>query len=57
MYQVIQIRINDESGIETGQFLQLLAPELQKANNLIVKRRVLEVLASLSDFDALKSNQ
>jgi hypothetical protein len=56
MYQVIEIRLNDESGIETEKFLQLLAPELQKAKNLIVKRRVLQLLATISDFEAIKGN-
>lgn len=58
MYQVIEIRLNDESGIETDKFLTMLAPELQRpSHNLIVKHRVLHLLASLSDYDALKSNQ
>jgi hypothetical protein len=57
MYQVIEIRINDETGIETDKFLTLLAPELSRpSHNLIVKHRVLQLLASLSDYEALKTN-
>lgn len=41
MLQLVEIRLNDEDGIDSTQFLGLLAPELQKPGNFIVKRKVL----------------
>ena len=53
---MIEIRINDERGIDSGEFLQLLAPDLQQTNNLIVKRKILQLLAQVSDFESIKDN-
>lgn len=50
---MIEIRIHDESGIDSLQFLSLIEPELKLQDNLIVKKSMINLLSKVSDFDQL----
>ncbi len=52
---MLEIRVNDESGIDSVHFLSLIEPELRLPNNLILKKSMVKLLSKLSDFDVLQS--
>lgn len=54
--QVVNIRLNNENGIDTKSLLQMLEKELTATSNLILKKRAIEMLKILSDFKEFQEN-
>ena len=52
--QVIKMRLSNEDGIDVTGLLKVLDSELNQPSNLIVVRRTVQLLKTLSDFAQLK---
>eukprot|EP00347_Sterkiella_histriomuscorum_P023381 403334851 len=57
MLQVLEIRLNDDTDIEIKYILDIIAGELRAPENLIVKRKIIQLLALVSDFDQVQKEQ
>ena len=53
MFQVLYQRLADQNEVQVEQMMTMIGAELQQNNNLIVKKRAIELLVRLSDFDSV----
>ena len=49
--QVVKMGLNEESGLDNMSLLQMIERELSTTSNLVVKKRAIELLKKMSDFD------
>ena len=45
------LAVNEESGLDNMSLLQMIERELSTTSNLVVKKRAIELLKEISDFD------
>jgi hypothetical protein len=56
LMQVVKMRLRDERGVDSKSLLQMIESELTATSNLIVKKRAIEMLSKLSDFEEFQKN-
>ena len=57
VYQLLGLQLNDESNVEVKQYVQFIQEDLEReASYLIVKSRAIQLLAQISNFEALQSD-
>lgn len=54
MMQIVKMRMSNEDSIDIAGLLKVLDAELNQQSNLIVVRRTVQLLKTLSDFNQLK---
>ena len=56
MMQILHQRLQEQNEVQINDLIAMLERELSQPNNLIVKKRAIQLLVRLSDFDALNEN-